>query len=375
MTALAKARVHDSMERCIRNVVLLSIAISTIVVFVYHATTSKLAQESKVILFKEDKYGFQDELSALIKPEISLANFKNYKPHNFVQGTLSPQETFATFLCTRNGSMDDPYFAATLNLVYRNLWSPTIASKSRPFTVFVAPFITQEQRDVLAGAGAVIQELPLVPWEPTIDDVFARWRDQFSKLNMWYQIGYSRIVFMDSDAFPIANIDAVFDEVVEQKCDTTKVTLEDFTEPEKEGLCEFVFAGVDGLDGGVNGGFLVIKPNLAMHKMLLREYVKTDEYDNALAEQSFFRWFFAGDGAFPAQMLPRKYNAYFPNAEDEGHVSVVHEKLWSTDERRPKWLVNIWDDGWQEMVEFFDSPAFASARVRDGPAVTVGLDS
>jgi alpha-N-acetylglucosamine transferase len=360
------------MERRTRYVLLLSIAISTILVLVYHTTTTNIAKESKVVsIFKEDRYDFQDELPALVRPDVSLATFRSHRPHNFIENTLIPQETFATFFCTRNGSLLDPYFAATLNLVYRNLWSPTIASKSRPFTVFVAPFVPQEQRDVLAGAGAVIQELPLVLWEPTIEGVYVRWRDQFSKLHMWYQTQYSRIAFMDSDAFPIANIDAVFDEVVEQKCHTSRMTLEDWAEPEKEGLCEYVFAGVSDLDGGVNGGFLVIKPNLAVHKRLLREYMKTDEYDNTYAEQTFLRWHFAENGPFPAQLLPRKYNAYFPKDDDEGKVSVVHEKLWSLHNHRSEWLVNIWDEGWQEMVEFFNSPAFTLARDRDGQSATI----
>jgi hypothetical protein len=99
--------------------------------------------------------------------------------------------------------------------------------------------------------------------------------------------------------------------------------------------------------------------------------MKTDEYDNTYAEQTFFQWHFAENGPFPAQLLPRKYNAYFPKDSDEGKVSVVHEKLWSLHNHRPKWLVNIWDEGWQEMVEFFDSPAFALARERDGQAATI----
>jgi hypothetical protein len=346
--------------------VILSLVAIGIFLELYHTSPSEGTQDATIHGFISTKYGFQEDLNTLPQPKVHLEHFRHLKPHNFIADTLEPQETFATFLCTRNASLFDPYFLATLNLVYRNLWSPTIASKSRPFTVFVAPFTPPEQRDILAGAGAVIVELPLVLWEPTVSKVYDRWQDQFSKLHFWFHTEYSRIAFMDSDAFPIANIDSIFDEVEEQKCDYAKLTLEDVAEPEKEGLCEYVFAGVHDLGGGVNGGFLFVKPNLAMHKRLLREYQKTDQYEDGIAEQSFFKWHFAEDGAFALQELPRKYNAYFPGDEDEGQVSIVHEKLWALTDQSPEWIRDIWEEGWLEMVEYFDSAEFARAREADG---------
>lgn len=174
------------------------------------------------------------------------------------------------------------------------------------------------------------------------------------------------VVFTDSDVFPIKNIEEVSDEVKDQHCDLAKVTLEDFAEPKKEGLCDYILAGVRDFGGGVNGGFVVLKPNRAMHKRLLREFGKVDQYDNSQAGQSFFRWFWAKGGAFPAQMLPRGYNAYFPNAEDEGRVSIVHEKLWVAHNDTAPWLKDIIRDGWTEMVDFFNSDEFARAREADG---------
>ncbi|KAF1810026.1 nucleotide-diphospho-sugar transferase [Eremomyces bilateralis CBS 781.70] len=311
--------------------------------------------------FIETKFMFQEDLATLRQPNFDLKEYTKYKPHNYVPDTQ--QQTFATFLCTPNASIYDPYFAATLNLVYRNLWSPSIASKSRPFTVFVAPFITQEQRDILAGAGAVIQELGLLPWEPHIPGVWGRWRDQFSKLHFFNQTQYSTIAYMDSDAFPLENIDSVFDEIIEQKCDPAKLNADDLKE--KDELCDYTFMGVMNMGGGINGGFVVVRPNPAMHRRLIRNYVKVDEYDNTAAEQSFFKWMFAEDGAFPVAFLPRKFNGYFPTEDDKGQIMVVHEKLWAFSDL-PSWLMGVWDKGWEEMVDYFNSPAFKEAREKDG---------
>lgn len=311
--------------------------------------------------FVETSFDFQEDLTTLRQPKTPLAQYAKYPAHNY--NPSFKQATFATYLCTRNASIHDPYFSATLNLIYRNLWSPISASKFRPFTVFVAPFITQEQRDILSGAGAIVQELDLLPWEPNVQGVYARWRDQFSKLHFWNQTQYSTIAYMDSDAFPLQNIDDIFDLVTTQTCGGP-LTFDELVT--KDALCAYKFAGVPNWGGGVNGGFLVLSPNEAMHARLLRNYVKVDEYDNSVAEQSFLKWMFKEDGAFPVQMLPRMYNTFFPTVEDEGEAKVVHEKIWRLGEGQPKWLEGIWEKGWEEMVDFFDTDGFRRARMRDG---------
>jgi inositol 3-alpha-galactosyltransferase len=319
--------------------------------------------------FIDTKFGFQQDLSLKL-PEVDFIQYKDYTPHHHKPEIK--QETFSTFFCSLNASVHDPYFAATLNLVYRNLWSPTSASKSRPFTVFVAPFVSQEQRDIFAGAGAIVQELALLPWQPHITGVWGRWRDQFSKLHFWNQTQYSAVVYLDSDAFTIANIDSVFDDVKPQRCNETKLDPDDV--PFKDELCDYTFAGVGDLGGGVNGGFLVVVPDTAMYDRLIRNYVRVDEYDNSYAEQSFFRWQFAPDGPFPAQILPRKYNAFFPTPGDEGVVNVIHEKLWAFD-NGAEWVSGIWASGWKEMREFYDSEAFKEARALDGPLFKASVGS
>lgn len=194
--------------------------------------------------------------------------------------------------------------------------------------------------------------------------LYARWRDQFSKLHFWNQTQYSAIAYMDSDAFPLKNIDEVFDEVVVQTCNSSKLTPDEVVM--KDALCDYKFAGVPNWGGGVNGGFLVLSPNEAMHARLLRNHVRVDEYDNNLAGQSFLKWQFAEEGAFPVQTLDRMYNTYFPNDDDEGKVSIVHEKIWKLSENQPKWLEGIWESGWEEMIDFFDGESFRKGRMKDG---------
>jgi alpha-N-acetylglucosamine transferase len=164
-------------------------------------------------LFIGFKEFFQDDLPNT-NPSFDARNLRRFMPHNY--GTEEENFTFATYLSTRNGSMHDPYFAAAQQLTYRMLWDEKIKSKY-PFTVFVAPHVPDEQRNILAAAGAVIRELELVPWHAE-QIINARWRDMFSKLNIWAQVDFDRVVLLDTDAFPIENIDGVFDVLEEREC-------------------------------------------------------------------------------------------------------------------------------------------------------------
>jgi len=310
-------------------------------------------------LFREVVFDFQKK-GDWPQPSVDLTQFKTRRPHNLQ--AQRPAETFATFLCTPNTSIHDPYFAATQQLAWRFLWSPRTASKRYPFTVFVAPFIAQEHRDILAGAGANVVELDLVEWSPTVE-VYTRWRDIFSKLNMWAHTNFSRIAFLDSDAFPLKNIDDIFDLAKPQRCVPAKLGAQDSLHQVE--MCDYTFAGVELLDAKVNVGVMVIKPNIWMHERLLRDMKTPDLFNHAEAEQGFLNWAFQKGGPFPAKMLPREYNGFFPRPEDEHVLKVVHEKLWAVNPQAPPWIAPLWANGWKEMVEFYDSPEFKRARERD----------
>lgn len=322
----------------------------------------RLAHESTAE-FNNAVYSFQGDLHNRA-PRTDLSRLKTFRPHNLHPEEIRP--TFATFLSTRNASVQDPYFAAAQSLVYRMLWDPKIASKDYPFTVFVTPFVAQQQRDVLAGAGANVHELELVDWQPAAEGVPARLRDSFTKLNLWGLVEFPSIAYLDLDAMPIRNIDEVFEIAEPQTCVSTKLSEKEFKV--KDDICDYVFAGVEnvGHGSGINGGFMVLQPNEAMHHRLLENYVRKDHYDNRAADQGFLNWQFAQNGPFPARILPRKYNALYPQASEEDELSIVHAKLWSQSTEAVPWLSSNWNVTWNTMVKFYDSKAFAVAREIDG---------
>jgi alpha-N-acetylglucosamine transferase len=138
-------------------------------------------------------------------------------------------------------------------------------------------------------------------------------------------------------------------------------------------VCEpYVFSGVpqnplNETDKNINVGSMVFSPSEKMHSRLLQNYRKTDRYDCTMAEQAFLNWQFSMASAFPPSILEREWGGFFPDAEEEGKLNVVHEKIWVEDDpNMAPWLKQEWGSQWQNMLAFYNSVEFAEARKRDG---------
>jgi hypothetical protein len=109
------------------------------------------------------EYAFQNDLD-LELPTTVLNRFSTHAPVNYAAG--GPKSyAYATFMATRNPSIKDPYFLAIQSLIHRVLWSThTRTQRNYPFIVFVADFVTREQRALLSGAGALVRELEPLEW-------------------------------------------------------------------------------------------------------------------------------------------------------------------------------------------------------------------
>lgn len=315
------------------------------------ATTddATVAHDDEIDNFGGEWWFFQDDLHDYENAKFDLG-LKSYRPHNY-EG--HGHETYATFLSTRNSSLHDPYFLATQQIAYRLLWDPR-SNSSHPLVVFVAPYISQIQRDHLMAAGAMVRELELIDWQPThMTTAQPRWREMFSKLNFWKQTDFSRILYLDTDAFPLTHLDELFEIAEEQTC----------REPVGE-ACQYVFSAVAHAWGGLNAGLMILKPDLSMHALLMREMHNREEYDQNMVEQAFLDHEFGLDGPFPAQYLERKWNALFTTNEDEGKINVIHEKLWAMDPDH--FAAHYFRETWDAMIKLYESEDFVRMRMADG---------
>ncbi|CAK3746120.1 Hypothetical predicted protein [Lecanosticta acicola] len=311
---------------------------------------------------------FQIDLK-FANPAFDTSKLKHYPPHNY----KGPgQDVFATYLSTRNCTLHDPYFQAAQQLAYRVLWDPRSKSTKHPLVVFVAPFIPDENRQLLTAAGALVRELDLVEGHPTPAG-FNRWKDLFSKLNMWNQTDFERIAFLDLDAFPFQNIDGIFDISQKQRCRRELLPAED--KKHENEICDYTFSATSvGTSPEVNVGVVVFNPNQAMHEHLMRESTDLTKFDTSMAEQAFLNYAYRKDGPFPLSLVDREWNGFFPNKGDfpdgpPGKLKIVHEKLWSIpdDPNDPLYFAkDLFSETWADMLKLYESKEFEKMRELDG---------
>lgn len=315
---------------------------------------------NKPSVFDETKWGFQLDTPWFPLPEFNDSEVESAPHHWKGPG----HETFATLYATREASLHDPYFLAAQQLIYRVLWSPTSRSKKHPFTVFVAPFVSQEHRAYFTAAGAIVREVALHPFVPTKSGGAGRLKDMFSKLEMWRELEYSRITYLDSDAFPLVNVDDIFDIAQEQTCRKELLPPED--QANVSAICQYTLCGYPDL-GGVNAGVLVFNPNVPMYERLIRESLNQTAYDNGFMEQALLQLAYNIDGPFPPSPLPHSYNGGVDTKLQGKPLYIVHHKLWATLlDPDDAWWKDEFNNTWNEMLDYYKSNEFKAARLEDG---------
>ena len=256
--------------------------------------------------------------------------------------------------------------------------------------IFVCPFIPEENRKIFRGQGAIVKEIELLD-DIIPDEIIStkRWIDVLSKLNIWKEVEWKRIVFLDSDAFPVRNIDDIFEIAPVQHCNREMLGPEDRAIVASGGkaaeeFCDYVYSGISQFTAdNINAGFLVLKPNLNMHAKLMRAARMTGDYDIRFMEQGVLssKNAFSQEGPWPVHKLPSVWNTLPENFIDhrvpgldvskgleltEGPIRVLHAKLWN--KAWGEWnnltdLTDMWDRDWMNMCRFYDSDSgFVEAR-------------
>lgn len=326
------------------------------------STTAEAAAATTLSLFDDDKWFFEEDLNDYANPSWNVQKLRQYKPHN-AKGPGHP--TFGMYYATYNGSLYDPYFMAAQQVIYRLLWDPRSKTAQHPVTVWVPPFIDDAHRDWFRAAGADVRELALVEWHPNAPTK-GRWRHLFSKLNLWNETDYSRIMFMDVDAFPLENVDGLLEIAEEeQRCNTDLLPSFD-DKLVGDALCDYVFVGPHGEGEEVNVGVIVFKPSPAMHGRLLREFSHPENFNNSMAEQAFLTWYFDPEGPFPVRWVDREWDALFTKPEDEGHIKILHEKIWAYWFTPEHFAAQYFNETWLQMLELYNSKEFEDLRIQDG---------
>lgn len=121
-------------------------------------------------------------------------------------------------------------------------------------------------------------------------------------------------------------------------------------------------------------GLLVLSPNLAQQKRLLRNVALLTQKDVSLASFLNSPLAFSGAGPFPVQAIDRIYNVgqqslgdVETGSLDHSAVKLLHDKLWRspsliTGRKNMEQWQNLWKRDWATMCERYNEAFFIKWR-------------
>jgi len=162
------------------------------------------------------------------------------------------------------------------------------------FLVLVTEDVSNESREVLLSKKLNIIDAEKIYYQGRHkDQILDRYgkKDEswkmFTKLNIWKQTNYDKLIYLDADVIVLDNIDELFD------IDELGAVL----------------GGSQGLNYiGIEAGVLVVSPNLDTYNILI-EALESDDYSIKMSDQSFL-------------------NDYFTRIESINHISEVYNRLY-----------------------------------------------
>lgn len=139
-----------------------------------------------------------------------------------------------------------------------------------------------------------------------------RWVDQFTKLHLWNLTEYERIVYMDSDALPLANTEELFSIELNQQSRTNPSYNYSFAAVPTLGGKITDNEGEIELGSGFNAGVFILKPDAAMFDRIWERAMAPGHpwsWNNDM-EQGLLNDFFAArnNGVWPFHKLEWYWN-------------------------------------------------------------------
>ena len=330
------------------------------------------------------------------------------QPENATEASLPPPQdeeiaqspfAFVAFLAGNwqnrefEDDNDDTYFYSTRVMGYQLMHNPeTRSNTSIPFVVLATKSVSERKRARLRKDGAVVivvDDVPLPDWF-SIEN--PKWMDVMTKLRVFQQVQYEKILLLDADVLPVRRLDGVFQDpatemskpLYDKKRGDDQIPL-----PPK-----YMFAGM--IQGGgrehdseteeryyasmekyneleqVNAGFLLAAPSQEIYDYYVSVLSEQGRFDPAQPEQNLLIEAHRIDGPMPWQRIRYDWIINSPNYQDYEHgVHAVHEKLWKGEHRVEEWglkdLAALWDEARGQMEGYYralEDPSPTSRRVR-----------
>lgn len=168
--------------------------------------------------------------------------------------------------------------------------------------VMVTEDVSETACDALRAEGWLTRLVaPIENPNPKAQQMFERFASTFTKLRVWEQVDYDKIVYLDADTIVLRNIDELFDR-------PSFAAAPDFFLPDR-----------------FNSGVMVLKPALDVFESMTKALFTAQSYDGG--DQGFLNSFMADWYALPvAHRLPAGYNLqHFIYQFLRGHRAVAEQ--------------------------------------------------
>ncbi|TYJ55575.1 hypothetical protein B9479_003725 [Cryptococcus floricola] len=250
-------------------------------------------------------------------------------------GEREGREAYVTFL----SSVVDPwYLLSTRLLLWQLQHSPSTADLARSFIVLATPSIPSDVCEQLEKEGAQVQKVELLDGFPVPEGMEANhhWKDQYTKLHIFNQTAFSRLLYLDNDMLLLKSLSPIWDSVpssfegVGGVGERSKgMMAEDDTRrrPEEGEVRDYL-----------NAGFLLVKPD----GETFEELRGVREYNPFYMEQALLNEYFSWEGDHPWTPLQDQFVSHFPRREQlhDGHYA-LHAKMWKDEIDRE--VVDLWE--------------------------------
>lgn len=218
-------------------------------------------------------------------------------------------------------SCSDSYIPGIVAL-YKSLRS---SGNTKDFIVMVTDDVTEKGKELLKNFDVKFFTVDKIHYTGD-GTVLSRYKDNawkmFTKLNIWKQIEYKKLVYLDADVLVLKNIDDLFD----------------YDE------LSAVNGGSQMLGyNGIEGGILVIKPSNETFNELIKA-LNSDDYDIRMSDQSFLNDYFSRHKEITH--LPETYNRRWKKRRDFDTCHIFHynaDKPWICPERIDENSLSLWN--------------------------------
>ncbi|KAF6232942.1 hypothetical protein HO173_008905 [Letharia columbiana] len=280
-----------------------------------------------------------------------------------------PRRAFVAFLEAHTGTNrgdeaqgmttddEDDYFVATRVLGYQLMHQPeTRSNTSIPFIVVASSEVSQSKRARLEKDGAKVVVVDGIS-DPEWLDTKRQYQGIMTKLRVFQQTEYEKMLYMDADMFITRRLDAIFED------EGTRIQRpKKEVDNKKEAAplpSSFMLAGQAQQTDRVHkyppdpslewmcSGFMVFKPSQEIFEYYTSIMERENSFDPNFPDQNLLNYAHRWDGPMPWTNVYYKWTSTYPSIKEYAMgAAALHEKYWMDYNRVEAEGQNIIGDMW-----------------------------